>query len=459
ALDLESPADRRITFNGDGRVSGIVASEPAVQAALGDSIGLGLAGRWSEGEPVELAEFRLAGDAISATLAGDIADFVFDGTAALQTGGVEALAGIAGRVLGGAVNLQATGTISRLTGGFALTLGGTGTNLQLGEDALDAVLAGEVRLSGRLARTEAGVEAEDFRVANRQLTIVADGAFASTAADFDFRLDLADLALLTDEASGALSVVGRANGTDGPIAIELTAGVASGSLVARPLREAQLVLAGTVEGTNFDGRVNGSAFLNGHLVSLAAGLATDGEQRRLSDLQFETAGTRITGDLAQTEEGLFAGTIALDATDVSNAAALLLQEASGAVDATIQLQAAGSEQSADVTATVRDFRIADIAVGAADVQASGTDLFGVPMLDGTASARDVAAAGIELATLDAGASSDGNTTSFTADAALRNGTTVAAAGGLAAIDGGYRLALDRAALRQGELTAELAAPT
>src|SRR5690606_36716669 len=76
ALDLESPADRRITFNGDGMVSGIVASVPAVHAALGDSIGLGLAGRWSEGEPVELAEFRRAGDAISATLPGDIADFV-----------------------------------------------------------------------------------------------------------------------------------------------------------------------------------------------------------------------------------------------------------------------------------------------------------------------------------------------------------------------------------------------
>src|SRR5690606_8666157 len=125
ALDLESPADRRITFNGDGRVSGIVASEPAVQAALGDSIGLGLAGRWSEGEPVELAEFRLAGDAISATLAGDIADFVFDGTAALQTSSLEPFAGIAGRDLGGAVNLQATGTISPLTGGFDLTLDGT----------------------------------------------------------------------------------------------------------------------------------------------------------------------------------------------------------------------------------------------------------------------------------------------------------------------------------------------
>lgn len=459
ALGLDNAAERRITFNGDGVVSGIVASEPAVQAALGDSIGLGLAGRWSEGAPIELAEFRLAGDAISATLAGDIADFVFEGTAALRTTSLEPFAGIAGRDLGGAVDLQATGTISPLSGGFDLTLDGTGTDLEVGEEALDAVLAGEVLLSGRLARTEAGVEAENFRVTNPQLTIVADGSFASTAADFNFRLDLADLALLSEDASGPLSVVGRATGADGPINVQLTAGVTSGTLVSRPLREAQLALAGTIQGTSFDGRINGSAFLDGYLVSLAAGLAADSEQRRLSDLQLETAGTRITGDLAQTEEGLFTGTLELDATDVSNGAALLLQKASGAVNATIRLEATGSEQDAEVTANVRDLRVADVAIGAAEVQASGSDLFGVPMLDGSASARDVTAAGIELATLEAQANSDGDTTGFTADATLRNGTTLAAAGNLAAIDGGYRLALDRAALRQGDLTAALAAPT
>ncbi|HEV7277361.1 MAG TPA: translocation/assembly module TamB domain-containing protein [Devosiaceae bacterium] len=459
ALDLDSAEDRRITFNGDGMISGIDASEPAVQAALGDSIGLGLAGQWSAGEPVELAEFRLAGEAISATLTGVISDFVFDGTAALQTASLEPFAGIAGRDLGGAVDLQAVGTVSPLIGGFDLTLDGTGTDLEVGEDALDAVLAGEVRLSGRLARTEAGIEAENFRVTNPQLTIVADGSFASTAADFDFRLDLADLALLSDEASGPLSVTGRATGTDGPIDVQLVAGVTSGTLVSRPLREAQLALAGTIEGMSFDGRINGSAFLDGHLVSLAAGLTADETQRRLSSLQFETAGTRITGDLAQTEEGLFAGTLELVATDVSNAAALLLQQASGAVDATIQLQAAGTEQSADITATVRDLRVSDVTIGSANVRVSGSDLFGVPMLNGSASARDVAVAGIDLATLEVSAENDGETSDFTANATLRNGTTLAAAGNLAAIDGGYRLALDRAALGQGELTAELAAPT
>jgi translocation and assembly module TamB len=43
AVNLSDPATRRLTFNGDGALSGISASE-AVEAALGDSIGLGVAG-------------------------------------------------------------------------------------------------------------------------------------------------------------------------------------------------------------------------------------------------------------------------------------------------------------------------------------------------------------------------------------------------------------------------------
>ena len=40
------------------------------------------------------------------------------------------------------------------------------------------MLKGDVQLSGRVARTEAGIEAEGFRLANEQLTLAAAGRFA-----------------------------------------------------------------------------------------------------------------------------------------------------------------------------------------------------------------------------------------------------------------------------------------
>src|SRR5690606_38968570 len=75
---LNDPAARRLTFNGDGAVSGIPGSG-AVEAALGESIGFGLAGLWNAGEPVQLAQFRVAGAALTAALNGQLDGFDFRG--------------------------------------------------------------------------------------------------------------------------------------------------------------------------------------------------------------------------------------------------------------------------------------------------------------------------------------------------------------------------------------------
>src|SRR5690606_8859547 len=71
ANDIADPARRMVTFNGDGSLTGIKA-DPAIEAALGDSVGLGLAGLWHAGEPIELAQLRVAGAALAADIAGSI---------------------------------------------------------------------------------------------------------------------------------------------------------------------------------------------------------------------------------------------------------------------------------------------------------------------------------------------------------------------------------------------------
>lgn len=464
ASNLSDPATRRLTFNGDGSLSGISGSEE-MMAALGDSIGLGIAGLWNAGEPIDLAEFRIVGDALTAALSGKVDGTDFDGNIALETTSISPFSGIAGRELDGGLTLAATGRIMPLSGGFDLTLDGTGTNLSIDDPLADGLLAGTVSLSGRVARTEAGLTADDFRIANDQVQLLADGTYSNALADFRFDLGLSDLALLSDQAKGALTVVGTATGTaEAGIDLDLTASVPQGQLSGRTLTEAQFGFAGRyAEGLT--GQVTGAANLEGHRASLAAGISVVGDTQSLSDLSFQAAGTQISGGLTRDgKSGLIDGQLALQSPDISIAAALALLDAQGAVNLDIGLAPSAETgqdytQGATVTGDVSALRIGDIAVGAADINATIRDLFGVPVVDGAANASNVSAAGVDIRTLTAKATQTGTTTAFDAQAALATGTDVDVAGSLTPVEGGYRLGLDRAQLQQGQLAARLAQPT
>jgi translocation and assembly module TamB len=461
ASDIENPEIRMITFNGDGSLSGIEA-DPGVEAALGETVGLGIAGVWNAGEPVQLAELRIVGEALTAGMSGVIDGLDFDGRISVETANIAPFSGLAGRDLSGALSLAADGRIMPLTGGFDLVFDGTGTDLTVSDITADALLEGTVELSGRLARTEAGITADDFAIRNPQVQFGADGQFASDTADFTIALDLADLGLLSPNASGALQVRGSARSTEpeAPLVLVLDGQVPSGSLAGYDLREAQVGVAASLLEATVTGDVSGSAMLDGHRATLNSAFTLDETQQALSELGFEIAGTRITGAVIRSiETGLLDGRLDIAAPDVSLAAALLLLDASGSLNAALELTPQDGEQGAGLTANASDLSVNDITIGAAEVSAGISDLFGVPVINGSAVASDVAAAGVVVDTLSARASQNGDTTSFDAQAALATGTDVDLAGSLSPFDDGYRLALDRANLVQGELSARLANPT
>lgn len=459
AANLSDPATRRLTFNGDGTLGGIEAS-PEVEAALGDGIGVGIAGLWNAGQPVQLAELRVVGEALTAALSGQFSGVDFTGDIAVETASIAPFSGLAGRDLDGGLSLRATGSVLPVTGVFTLQFDGTGRNLSIDDPIADGLLRGEVALSGLVARTEAGLTADDFRIANQQLQILADGTFSSTAADFTFNLDLADLALLSPEASGGLKVVGTAKGAEGVIALELDADVASGTLAGRPLRDAAVGFAGQYREARLSGAVTGSAFVDGHRSTLGADVDVNADTQALQNIAFQTVGAEIGGGLVrQAASGLIDGELVVAASDISSAAALALVEARGSVNARADLAGVDGKQNVTIKGDVAGLRVNDIQVGAADFQAQIGDLFGVPAIEGTVNASTVAAAGVVVQTLSATASQTGDTTAFDAQARLATGTDLDVAGSLAPVEGGYRLALDRAELAQGELAARLAQPT
>ncbi len=409
ASNLNDPATRMVTFNGDGALSGISADE-GVEAALGESVGLGIAGVWNAGEPIQLAQLRVVGAALTAQLSGLIDGVDFDGKIALETGNIAPFSSLAGRDLSGALSLAAQGQIMPLTGGFNLTFDGTGTNLSIDDPTADALLAGPVTLSGCLARTEAGISADDFTIANAQVQFSADGSYASDVADFNIALDLADLGLLSEEASGALTLRGsaRSAAADAPLMLLLDTQVPRATLAGRDLREGQLAIAAALQNGALSGDLTGSANIDGNLASLATRIETDADVQSLSGISFQVAGTNITGALdRETNTGLVTGNLDVSAPDVSLAAALALVDASGSLNASVRLAPANGQQSASVTANAAGLSVNDIAIGRADIAATVADLFGTPAIEGTLTASNLRAADVVVATLTARASQTG----------------------------------------------------
>jgi len=428
AANLTDPAQRRITFNADGTIAGIASTDADITAALGDSAGFGLAGLWTAGEPVRIAELRLVGKALTLALAGDIEDNVFAGKVGIETSSIAPFSGLAGRDLGGAMALSATGTLSPLTGGFDLTLDGTADGLKVGEPSLDGILAGRVSLAGRVARNEQGLLAQGFRLGNANVAITADGTFATGAADFKFGAQLADLALLSDNASGRLSVIGTAKG-QGDIALVLDGQVPKGRLAGKTLDGARFGFDGMLrQDGSLLGKLSGNAALGGTPVTLSGDISTSDAGRRLSGLRFAAGPTVLEGDLTQGVDDLINGTVTLTSPDVSTAAALAAITASGSANARIVLTGRNGQQAAEVSGRIENLRAEDVRIGSADISGTLTDLFGTPAITGTIAARTLTAAGFTVDRIDAEAAQSGDTTSFTVTAATESDRTLASAG-------------------------------
>jgi len=458
ARNIDRPAERHITFAANGGVSGITATHADVAEALGERITLDVGGAWSANNPVKLAKALVAANGFSLSLAGDIAEYAFKGDIDLKARALAPFSALAGRQLSGGIDLKATGELTPLTGGFDLTLDGTANGLGVDNPAADNLLAGETRITGGVARGETGLVARQLRLFNDQVTLAADGGFATGAANFGFDVSLSDLALVSQKASGKLTASGRANGSDGLIGLTFGAQAPSGTLVGKTLRDAAIGFEGSLQDGDLNGQLTGDAFLDGVRVELAAALAVTEAERKLDDLRFSAGGAKITGNLTQTKSGLLEGDLSLAAADVSTAAALLLTEARGAINAEIALSHENNRQDATIRANIDALTVDTIRLGKAEIDAAISDLFNVPIADGRLDARDISAAGIDVSRLQATARQEGQTTNFKADAALRNGTQAEAEGALSPIEGGYRLALQSVEVTQDKLAARLVEP-
>lgn len=459
AQNLDQPAARSLSFAVDGGLTGIVATRADIGEALGDAITLDIDGAWSAGQPIDLANALLSGNGLSVSLAGKIAELAFNGDIAVKAQSIAPFSSLAGRDLAGGLDLKANGTVQPLSGAFDLTIDSAASELRVGIDAADNLLEGRSTITGRVARGEKGLVADGLRIGNDRVELTADGNFASGAADFNYKLALSDLALVSPQAAGRLEASGRAAGTDGIIALSTLASVPEGQLAGKKLTEGRLAFDGTLQNGALDGTLGGNAFLDGVRVQLGAGLGIADGTQRLTDLDFSAGGARATGALTRGPTGLIDGKIDIAAADISTAAALALVEATGAVNATVTLASTeAGQQNANADATVRNLRLGDTRLDTADVQAAIRDLFNVPAIDGSVKAQGLVAGGVTVTTLDATAQSSNGATQFQADANLDQNTQAHAKGSLAPEGNGFRVNLTEASLGQGVVAVRLQEP-
>jgi translocation and assembly module TamB len=460
AENLDDPASRNLTFALEGVATGVWSENPDIAAVLGTRLDLFADAALPPGGPLVIRQAQASGEDVALFAAGDLRGTTFDGRLAARLADLAPASGLAGRDLGGALDLRLDGSVDPLSGGFDLGLDGSAEDLRLGDPRLDGLLAGATTLGGRVARDAEGLRADGFRLANPQVEITADGRLTRQATDLAIDARLADLAALDPRLQGALSATGRASGAGGPVAVVFEAQVPEGRLLDRALVGARLGFDGEADGAEVRGAVRGGATLGDQPVAITADLAQDAAGRSLRDLAIEVGPNAVTGELTQPAGGLLLGALTVAAPDLAPLAALALVEASGAADATLRFAAdARGAQGVEVAATARDVAAAGARLGALELDATVTDAFAAPLVQGELTVTGLSAAGIEVDRLAARADQTGaDAMRIAADARLAIGTEARLAGDFERLPDGFAATLDALSLRQDGVAAALAAP-
>lgn len=459
AENLDTPDARNLTIEAEGVATGVWSENPDIAAVLGTRLDLFADAALPPGGPLTIRQAQVGGNGVALFAAGDLAGLDFDGRIAARLADLAPASGLAGRDLGGALDLRLIGSINALSGGFDLALDGSAEGLRLGDPRLDGLLDGATTLGGRVARDAGGFRTDGFRLANPQVEITSSGRLTQGVTDLGIDVALTDLASLDPRLSGALTATGRATGEGRPIELSFEAAVPEGRLLDRELTGARLDFAGEVDGTDLRGAINGGAELDDQPVALSAEIELDGARRTLRDLSAVVGPNELTGEISQDVGAPILGRLALTAPDVAPLAALALTEASGALDATIDFAAAEVGQGVTVRATARDLVAVGNAIGALDLDARVVDALNAPLIDGDLSARDLRVAGLEIASLTAGADqTDATTMQISSQARLAIGTEAELSGAFSRIPSGFAATLQTLSLRQQGVAARLVSP-
>ncbi len=422
--NAQDPASRAITFRLGGNALALNAADEGLSQALGERIALRANGKWNAGQPVVLEQAAVTGQTLDLMASGDLTLSQFAGRLKIDAANLQAFADIADRPdLRGASDLQVSGLVQFLSGAFDLDLDGTATNLKISEDRLDPLLAGETVLSGGIERSENGLSFKTFKLSNGQLQATLNGNLKSDAADLNAQMRLADLGLVERAASGAVLADLTVTGVQKPYDLNAQLRMDAGRLSARTVDGLRLAFRGKTDLDSLAGVLDANGAISGESIDLTGDVDVTAKRQVIDGLSFSVGDTRLSGNLARAETGLVDATLSVDSNDIASAAALALIDAGGALRGNIALSAQSGKQSGSADVEGEDLRYGTYRAGQAVIKAQFADLFGQPGIEANIRIGNAFAAGVDVTSLNGTISTQGKTTSFDLDAALRQNAT------------------------------------
>jgi translocation and assembly module TamB len=232
-------------FDGDVgfSTSGLALTNAAISEALGQTLNGRVNIAYTTGQPVQIsgldlagADYGLSGDA---SISGPADKFLTQLKMRLEADDIRRFSALSGRDLDGAAHVDIAGQIKPLDGMFDLNINGLTRDLKVGIDQADAVLVGETTLSVAASRDETGSFVRDLSLENAALTATGGAELRSNNSQARFMAELTDIALITPQYSGPVTLNVSADqdtrgwtvdaSADGPYNTALTAkGLATG---------------------------------------------------------------------------------------------------------------------------------------------------------------------------------------------------------------------------------------
>lgn len=262
-LDRADLATDLVSLDGSGRIgrtpagnafggtlrlaaAGLAPTDPALAAALGPRLTASLRLDALQGSgAVSLSDITASGEDFSASgslrIAGLDKALETSGRLTISADDLSRFSGLAGRPLSGSGTVGIEGTASPLTGAFDAELTVEATDLALGIERLDRLLAGPSSLALSALRDTTGTTLRFLALTAGPLEATASGTLATGNASLTGEVSLADLSALGPDLGGSASLSVRLEGTAAAGRLSIT-GLGRGLRIGTP--EADRLLAG-----------------------------------------------------------------------------------------------------------------------------------------------------------------------------------------------------------------------
>lgn len=433
--NLDDVNNRHVGLQISGAINGMATPKSKISDALGKSVNLKVDADILAHQPVTLRTVNLSANGLTLWLKGQIEKFQFKGNLGIQADTLEPLAMLSGKPLSGAADIEANGSIGLVGGSFDLDLSGKTVALKTGNETLDRLLAGNVKLSGGIKRDETGITTRQFLLGNDHIKLEANGGFSSDEADIDYQLDLSDLNLVNPRMHGAVQLQGAARGHNRLVALSLGAKIKEATLSGQKMQDTAIFANAVLDNTSpvatyLSGYVDGSGLFGGEKLKLSGSFSDNDQFKILNNLDILVGETHVNGNLKQNLEGLIDGNIHIDARDISTLSALLLTDGHGSMTGDFNLSESEGKQSGRLKAHIDKLVFGENHVESLDMNLTLDDPKGAFRVNGFVNASDIRVAKFVVNTIKATAKDMDGKTAFQVSADVQNNIKADLAGRL-----------------------------